>query len=215
MMWVLAEFLHKRTSQLHSGRSTERAKVRNLKGGTHARPHTYTRTHTYTHTVISDSQWEYAYQSESLSSLSGSFFRTYLCKLLMTVINTTSLTEKPDASEPSYESRGWTHKQKDTHVPKDCTRFFYFIGFGPTLGVLTSSTVKFCSRAHAFWGKVKASEEAWGTAGERSRRMPCGSRPTWAEPLVDCREGGKRGRVFDITSKKSLWIRANTEQNLW
>lgn len=49
-MWVLAEFLHKRTSQLHSGRSTERAKVRNLKGGTHARPHTYTRTHAHVHT---------------------------------------------------------------------------------------------------------------------------------------------------------------------
>lgn len=76
------------------------------------------------------------------------------------------------------------HKQKDILVPAAT-------GVGPTLGVLTSSTMKFCSRGHAVWGKVKASEEAWGTAGERNRRTPCGSKPTWAEALVDCREGEK------------------------
>lgn len=75
------------------------------------------------------------------------------------------------------------------------TYWFTFKQIGPTFGVLTSSTVKFCSRGHAVWGNVKASEEAWGTAGERSRRTPCGSRLACAEPLVDCRDEGNR-RVF-------------------
>lgn len=63
-----------------------------------------------------------------------------------------------------------------------------------TLGVLTSSTVKFCSRGQAVWGNVKASEEAWGAAaGERSMRTPCGSSPACAELLVDCGDTGNGG----------------------
>lgn len=61
-----------------------------------------------------------------------------------------------------------------------------FVCVGPTLGVLMSSTIKICSSRDADCGKVQVSEEDWGTAGERSIRTPCGSKPTWAEPLVDC-----------------------------
>lgn len=61
-----------------------------------------------------------------------------------------------------------------------------FVCVGPTLGVLMSSTIKICSSRDADCGKVQVSEEDWGTAGGRSIRTPCGSKPTWAEPLVDC-----------------------------
>jgi len=74
-------------------------------------------------------------------------------------------------------------------------------GIGLTLGVLTSSTRKFCSRRHADWGKVKASAGLWGAAGERSRQTPCGSKPTWAEPPVGCRELRKQ-RLYDIKKCK-------------
>lgn len=69
---------------------------------------------------------------------------------------------------------------------------------GPTLGVLTSSAMKFCSRAHVGWVKVNAS----GAAGDRSRRTPCGSKPTWAELLVDCRE--KRKGVVGLFFQSQL-----------
>lgn len=57
---------------------------------------------------------------------------------------------------------------------------------GPTLGVPMSSTMKFCSRGDAVWGKVQGSEVGWGTVGGRNRRTPCRGNPTCAEPLVDC-----------------------------
>ena len=211
-MWVLAEFLHKRTSQLHSGRSTERAKVRNLKGG--ARTSTHSHIHTHRHFWFTV---RVCLSKRITVKLIGIIFQD----ILVQAVNDRNKYNLPNRKARRKWAVVWKQRM-NTHTkrhprPQSLHTFFifYFTDFGPTLGVLTSSTVKFCSRAHAVWGKVKASEEAWGTAGERSRRTPCGSRPTWAEPLVDCREGGKRGRVFDITSKKSVWFRANTEQNPW
>lgn len=71
----------------------------------------------------------------------------------MTVITTASVTEGADVSELSCEESGQTGKEDGQDNTNKKTFLSLkpqpvFTGIGPTLGVLTSSTMKFCSRGH-------------------------------------------------------------------
>lgn len=149
--------------------------------------------------LISPWASKHPYQNESWLSLSRSFFRPRPCELMIT-----------DETFKTWKAVRGTHTwTKSQQLPEK---------FEPTWGVLTSSAVKFCSREHAVWGKANASEEACGTREERSSRTPCGSKPTWAMPPVDCREGGNRGvaertqTLYSLRLPKSFNDDARNEQ---